>query len=353
MAFEPTFRTNLNSMLARFDATSRRMALRTGSVEEFLGWRDELRAQLRRVAGLDTMRTTPLQPCITERVQLDGYWRERVELQTEPGVIMPLYALIPGDLRPGERRAAVIAPHGHASGGKLAPSGRRDIPEVAETIREHNYDYGVQYVRQGMVAFCPDARGFGERREAVRQGPESFLHGSCDLLNHMAIPLGQSVTGMWTWDLMRLVDYVETRPECDGQRIGCGGLSGGGLQTLWLAALDERVRCAVVSGYFYGYKDSLLKMYDNCSCNYVPGLWELADMGDIGALLAPRPLLIETGDADPLNGERGVANAQEQVAITRQAYALLGAEDKLSHHIFAGDHRWCGEKALPWLAEHL
>ena len=83
------------------------------------------------------------------------------------------------------------------------------------------------------------------------------------VLNHMAMPLGQTVTGMWTWDLMRLIDHVETRPECDASRIGCAGLSGGGLRTLWLAALDERIRCAVVSGYFYRYRESLLLLWVN------------------------------------------------------------------------------------------
>ena len=269
------------------------------------------------------MREASLDPVITERVACSGYTRERVLIQTEPGVIMPLYVLIPDNLAPGERRPAVLAPHGHSSGGKSAVAGRRDLPAVAATIEQHNYDYGVQFVQQGLVVFCPDARGFGERREAARQDEANLLFGSCNLLNHMAIPLGQTVTGMWTWDLIRLVDYAQTRPEVNPARIACGGLSGGGLQTLWLAALDQRVCAAVISGYFYGYKDSLLRLNDNCSCNYVPGLWNLADMGDVAALIAPRPLFIETGDADSLNGPRGLVNVTEQLAITRRAYHLI------------------------------
>lgn len=349
----PTFFTSSDYMLHRFDTVGRQMALRARNLAELQAWQVELRAQLRRTLGLDTMRWAPLEPKITERVALDGYVRERVELQTEPGVIMPVYVLIPGDLQPGERRAAMLAPHGHGSAGKYAPAGRRDIPEVAATIVQHNYDYGVQLVRRGFVVFCPDARGFGERRELANQGDAMMLGGSCALLNHMAIPLGQTVTGMWTWDLMRLIDYVATRPECDPDRVGSAGLSGGGLQTLWLAALDERVKCAVDSGYFYGYKDALLKLNGNCSCNYIPGLWKLADMCDIAALIAPRPFFVETGDADGLNGERGIANTTEQVAITRQAYALYGASNRLVQHIFPGEHRWCGEQAIPWLCEKL
>ena len=74
---------------------------------------------------------------------------------------MPLYVLIPDGLMPGERCPAVLAPHGHSSGGKYAVAGRRDLPEVAATIEQHNYDYGVQFVHQRLVVFCPDARGSG------------------------------------------------------------------------------------------------------------------------------------------------------------------------------------------------
>lgn len=119
------------------------------------------------------------------------------------------------------------------------------------------------------------------------------------------------------------------------------------------ARTTERVGCAVTSGYFYGAKDSLLVLSGNCACNYVPGLWKIADMGDLGALIAPRPLCIETGTEDSLNGERGVANVTEQVDITRAAYEVLGVGDRLLHHVFEGGHRWNGEKAIPWLKKWL
>jgi dienelactone hydrolase len=341
------------SLLARFERECRGMGLRAQSATELAVWRDELRARLRAIIGVDTMRPCPLDPQAGTPEPCDGYIRTRVVIGVEPEVRMPLYVLTPPDLRRGERRPVVLAPHGHASAGKAAVAGRADIPEVAQTIAQHNYAYGVQLVRAGFVVLCPDARGFGERREDVTLDDGDMLGGSCRVLNNMALPLGQTVTGMWVWDLMRLIDYAETRADCDAARVGCAGLSGGGLQSLWLAALDERVRCAVVSGYFYGYKDALLRLSQNCSCNYVPGLWQLADMGDLGALIAPRPLLIETGRRDRLNGERGVANVTEQLAITRRGYALLGGEERLAHSVFDGEHRWDGAAALPWLARWL
>ncbi len=343
----------LPALLARFDRASRGMGLRAQEPAELAAWQSDLRARLWAIIGLDTMRACPLDPQLDASEQRDGYTETRVVIAVEPDVRMPLYVLTPGDLRPGQRRPVILAPHGHSSAGKAAVVGHADTPELAQTIAQHNYAYGVQLVRAGYVVLCPDARGFGERREPVMMHDGDMLGSSCQVLNHMALPLGQTVTGMWTWDLMRLIDYAATRDDCDATQIGCAGLSGGGAQTLWLAALDERVRCAVVSGYFYGYKDSLLRLSTNCSCNYVPGLWQLADMGDIGALLAPRPLLVETGSADGLNGERGVLNVTEQLDITRQAYRLLGAEDRLAHSVFEGGHSWDGAAALPWLARWL
>ena len=123
----------------------------------------------RRTLGLDTMAEAPLDPVITERVACAGYTRERVLIQTEPGVVMPLYVLIPDGLMPGERRPAVLAPHGHSSGGKYAVAGRRDLPAVAATIEQHNYDYGVQLVQPragGLLPGCARVRGAARSRPA-------------------------------------------------------------------------------------------------------------------------------------------------------------------------------------------
>jgi dienelactone hydrolase len=263
---------------------------------------------------------------------------------------MPVYVLIP-DGATG-RTPAVINPHGHDSGGKLAPAGCRERPEIADRIDRYRYDYGVQYARAGLISFCPDARGFGERRERSARA-QSILSSSCAAINQMGYPLGQTVTGMWAWDVSRLVDYIRTRRDCDPDRIGCAGLSGGGLQTLWATALDERIRAAVVSGYFYGYRESLLEGYENCSCNFVPHLYEHVDMGDIAALVAPRPLLIETGTRDPLNGRSGMKNVQSQLRIARGAYKVVGEPKNLVHDTFDDGHRWNGVVAVPWLVERL
>ncbi|MCG3147228.1 MAG: hypothetical protein PCFJNLEI_00666 [Verrucomicrobiae bacterium] len=335
-------------LIKRWEKVGRKSAFVAENLRAWKTWRRQTLITLKKLTGFDTMVQAKLSPVVTDNVTMDGYRRQRIEIQTEPAVIMPLYALVPEGKGPFP---AVIAPHGHGSGGKYSVAGRRDIPELVETIANHNYDYGVQFVRAGFIVFCPDSRGFGERREKAAQG--DLLAQSCQWLNNMGYPLGQTVTGMWAWDIHRLIDYVETRKDCVPGAIGCAGLSGGGLQTLWASALDERIRCAVVSGYFFGYKESLLERHTHCSCNYVPHLYEHVDMGDIAALIAPRPLLIETGNQDPLNGKSGLGNVLPQMRITTKAYRLLHAKDKLAHDIFEGPHRWNGVKAIPWMRKHL
>jgi dienelactone hydrolase len=334
-------------MCKRFAYVGRTMSFQATTVPEWRAWRRRLRRRLKDLTGYDTMERAPLKPKTTEHVEDGDLVRERVEIQTEPGVVMPLYVLRRRDL--DGPLPAVLCPHGHGSGGKLSPAGVRQAPEVARAIEEFNYDYGVQLARAGLIAFCPDARGFGERRESG----VDLMGSSCAALNNMGYPLGQTVTGMWTWDLHRLIDYVERRPDCRPGGVACAGLSGGGLQTLWATALDDRIRCAVVSGYMYGYKESLLEMCGNCPCNYVPRLYEYVDMGDIAALIAPRPLLVETGDKDPLNGAGGVRNVRSQMAIARRAYGLLGVQRAIRHDVFAGAHRWHGVEAVPWLARQM
>ncbi|MEZ4658835.1 MAG: alpha/beta hydrolase family protein [Caldilineaceae bacterium] len=332
----------------RYQTVGRGLRFQAQTHGEWQLWRQTLRSRIREWQGLHRLVPTVPNPRITETVQCDGYRRQRVEIDTEPGVTMPFYVLIPDQLQgaaPG-----VLALHGHASGGKYAVAGIRGLdPGLDQTINQHNYDYGVQAVRRGYVVFCPDARGFGERRESFAQEPHQILNSSCHQLAHMALPLGLTVAGMWTWDLMRLLDYVQTRPEVQGQKLASIGLSGGGLQTLWLAALDERLACAVISGYFYGVADSLLHLSNNCDCNYIPHMWEAADMGDVGALIAPCPLLIEAARQDGLNGPRGIVNVEEQVAITQRAYDLLGVADRLAIDYFDGGHVWHGTMAFDWL----
>ncbi|MEM2914541.1 MAG: alpha/beta hydrolase family protein [Candidatus Bathyarchaeia archaeon] len=332
----------------RFDSMPKKLAFKAETRNEWQIWRKNLVNKLKELTGYDTMKTCPLQPKVTERVEKEDFLRERVEIQTEPGIITPFYVLVP-KMSSCKRLPVVIAAHGHHSGGKITVAGCVEVPGVAERIRNFNYDYGVQFVKEGFMVFCPDARGFGERRESTAQSDDNPFTSSCEQLNHMANPLGQTVIGMWTWDISRIIDYIEEREDCDPERVGCAGLSGGGMQTLWAAALDDRISCAVVSGYFFDYRYLIKASLGNCSCNFVPHLYKYANMGDIAALIAPRPLLFERGTKDELSD--GVEG--EQYEIVKKAYKLLGAENRLEKDIFEGGHMWHGVKAISWMKRWL
>ncbi len=336
--------TCLNHLKKQFDRFGRQDAFMANTKEEYLVWKSHVRTVLSELLGLSYMETCPLQPVLEERVEIeDGIIREKVLIQVEPDVWMPVYILIPPTASLAEKeqkKKCVLAPPGHMGGGKYAVAGMAQIPAVKDRIEQFNYDYGLQLAKLGYVALCNDSRGFGERREATLQGDreDQFLGSTCNELSRMAQSLGQTVIGMCVWDLMRLIDYICERGEWDTKEIGCLGFSGGGMQTLWLAALEDRISYAVISGYFYGYKDSLLTLNGNCSCNYVPGLWRHVDMGDIGALLAPRPVMIQSCRADHLNGERGLENVYEQLEIMKRAYQLFDAQDCILHDVQEGGH---------------
>ncbi|MBI4977232.1 MAG: hypothetical protein HZC28_07100 [Spirochaetes bacterium] len=348
------FYTSTERFIALFRKEARQYPVATGSLEAYAAWKQKVRARLWEITGLNRMEKSDLKPEHIESIACDGYRRDTFLIWTEPDVAMPFDVLVPDGCGPSDRRIPIIAPHGHSSGGRLSTTGRADIDPIRERLAVTHHDYGRRFAEAGYIVFCPDARGFGDRREWMHQDEKFLMSSSCMALNHMAISLGRSLTGLWAWDNMRLIDYIQSRDDCRSERLACAGLSGGGLQTLWLAALDDRVKLAVTSGYFYGYEDALLRLSNNCSCNYVPHLWETVDMGDIGALIAPRPFLIETGNIDPLNGAtKGLKNVEEQVAITREAYQLFNAEEHLLHHVFAGPHRWDGEKTRTFIKKYL
>lgn len=309
------------------------------TIEEYDVWKEQTRETLKKLIGLNQMETCNLNASTLEVVELEGgIIREKVVIQVEPDVYMPFFVLLPP--KSEESDSCYLALPGHMGAGKYAVAGCYEIPVVADQIKVFHYDYGLQLAKLGHVVLCPDIRGFGERREeALQSDKESdFINGTCFHLAHMAEPLGQTVIGMHVWDMMRLLDYVKERAGWNFKKIGCVGFSGGGMITLWLTALDDRIQKACISGYFYGYQDSLLELNGNCSCNYVPHLWEHVDMGDIGALLAPRNIVIQSAREDHLNGKRGLQNVYEQLDIMKKTYRILDKVDCVYHDVREGGH---------------
>ena len=233
-------------------------------------WIRLARVKLIELLALDDLLPCEPEPRLLETVRFEGYRREKWLLQTEPGVWMPFFALIPDGIAPGEKRPAFIMPHGHGLGGKISTVDARDYAEYREltdkfppAFRE-GFNYARELVQAGYCVFAPDARGAGERREWMHRGPGDFGANSHAPINQVAMSLGLSLLGMMVWDLMRLMDFVQGLDYVDG-RVGCAGMSGGGHQTLFFSAVDERVRCAVIAGWYYGFESSFVDLPHNCA----------------------------------------------------------------------------------------
>ncbi len=327
----------------RLKREGRSAAFKGTTPEDFETWQVATRVRLFDLLGLSIMDRVSIEARKLDRVQIaGGIVRTHAMLQVERDVWMPFYLLEPQSpkLDACGRKCCYICPHGHQGAGAASVAGVAGVPAVDDAVRKFNYDYGLRLARMGYVTVCPDARGWGYRRDWKGQGDDenSFLRGTCLNQARMAEPLGLTVAGLNAWDNMRLIDYLEARGDIAMDDLGCFGFSGGGYMTLYLAALDPRVCKTFVSGYLYGVDDSLLHLNGNCSCNYTPGLWRLLDMGDIASLIAPRPLLVQSCEEDHLNGSRGLKNVDEQLEIVRDAYKLLGRRDGLRHEVCPGEH---------------
>jgi dienelactone hydrolase len=209
---------------------------------------------------------------------------------------------------------------------------------------EYQADFALQCVASGYAVLAVEQMGFGHRRDeaAVARGPEA---SSCQPAAGAALLLGQTMAAWRAWDAMRAVDYVLTRAEADPERIAVMGISGGGMSALFTAALDERIRAAVVSGYCNSFRDSVLSL-SHCIDNYIPGILRVAEMADVAGLIAPRALFLESGTLDPIFPVKASRAAFREI---RRVYELFDALKAVGLEVFDGEHRFHGRKAFEFL----
>lgn len=351
--------TTLSSIWHRQETMPRQLAFRATTREQWGTWREALQARLVDLLGGFPGEKVPLDPVLLEREETPHYRLEKVAFQSEPGLSVPCYVLIPLGIEPPYR--PVIAMHGHGIGGAAHIVGRF----VTETMRDQeqarleamNYDYARQLAGRGFLVFAPEQRGFNERLEPyegmIREGiggNKPMARSSCRALALNALLVGKTLLGLRIWDVMRTVDYIRSRPEPMVPTLGCLGLSGGGMDTLFAAALDERITVAVVSGYLSRFAAALRPPKVECECNVIPGILQYAEMSDVAALIAPRPLLVESGADDE---GRPLELAKQAVRELERVYTLLRVLDRLGTDFHPGGHAFSGRQAFDWLERWL
>ncbi|MEF3305480.1 alpha/beta hydrolase family protein [Paenibacillus sp. GYB003] len=320
-------------------------AFAAANEQEWARWRETLRAVVAETLGRFPEHKTELQPDLIEETDMGDHIRQRVVFESDRDLQVPTYILVPKNAK--GKLPAVIACHGHGYGSRAVVGLRADGTPNADDPDYHN-NFAVELVRRGFLVAAPELLGFGDRRLAD-VGYNSPNENSCHPIAAQLLMMGRTIAGARVYDIFRTIDYLQSRADADGERIGCMGISGGGLVAAFASALDDRIKVAAISGYVNTFKDSIMSIR-HCIDNYIPNMLLHAEMPDIVGLIAPKPLLVESGTADRIFP---VGAAKEAVSKIARIYGLLGENDKLGHDVFEGKHQISGNMAYDWFVKWL
>jgi sugar lactone lactonase YvrE/cephalosporin-C deacetylase-like acetyl esterase len=243
----------------------------------------------------------------------DGYRIEKVTFQTRPGVRMTANLYLP-DIAKTRKLPAILMVHGHWKGAKQDPTVQARCIGAAKL---------------GFAVLCVDAFGAGERGVGTALGE---YHG--DLTAATLLPLGTPLSGLQVYENMRAVDYLLTRPEVDGERLGVTGASGGGNQTMYAGAWDQRFKCIVPVCSVGNYQAYLGPAC--CMCEVVPGALRFTEEWAVLAMAAPRALMVINATRDA--SQFSVGEAKKSLAFAAPVFKLFGKPDNLQHAIFESPH---------------
>ena len=267
----------------------------------------ELREHILVSNGLTPMpEKTPLNAHVFGRIEREDYTVEKVYFEAYPGFFTTGNLYRPKGMKgpfPG-----IVSPHGHWGRGRLENSEAGSVPGRC-----------INFAKQGYVIFSYDMVGrcdSGEQIDHAYGGEREALWG----LSLMALQL---------WNGVRAVDFLETLPDVDADRIGCTGASGGGTQTFMLMAIDDRIKVSAPVNMISAH------MQGGCLCENAPNLRVDISNIEIGALMAPKPLLLVSATGDWTRNTPTV----EYPAI-RSIYAHFGAEDKVHEVQIDADHNY-------------
>ena len=300
------------------------------TLDAWLKLRTELCEKIWQNLGVSYDKSLALDLRVTDEIQMDGYRIQNVYYQSRPGLYVTGNLYIPDGDGPFP---GVVGMHGHWSQGRLA---------------ERVQSRGHSLAKNGYVCLMVDAWGSGER---------STVHGEFEYhgagLGGALFNIGESLMGAQIVDNMRAVDVLCSLEYVDSGRIGATGASGGGNQTMWLTAMDERITAAmpVVSvGTFESYITR-----SNCICECLPNGLTFTEESGVLALVAPRALKICNclGDTNPTFFPSEMLRSYAEARKVFQAYEK---DSQLAYQIFNKPHGFwpeIREAMLGWFDLHL
>lgn len=269
-----------------------------------------LQAQVRFAAGaLADLPHPPPKALFLGRLERDGYLIENVALETGPGIYVTGNLYRP-DHPPG-KVPAVACPHGHWQNGRLQQDVSCSVPARCAML-----------ARMGMVAFAYDMVGYNDagltfhHRDPHFDTPETALWG----IGHLAMQTANSA---------RVVDFLQSLPEVDPQRVGVTGASGGGTQSFILAAVDDRVAVSCPVNMISS------TMQGGCVCENAPLLRIDTNNMEIAALCAPRPMLMVSA-----SGDWTTRTPEVEFPFVRSIYRLYGHPERVANAHFQANHNY-------------
>ncbi|MFB5662818.1 dienelactone hydrolase family protein [Alteribacillus sp. HJP-4] len=313
------------------------------SASEPIKDRAELKKYLASALGTFERGDAENSPELIETAEFPDFRRERFVFSFSEDLAAPVYVLTPKN--GSSFHPSVLALHGHGYGSReivgLTKAGCED--EEKNGIHQH---FAVKLVKRGFKVFAPEIIGFGDRRLEVdvQQGKSS----SCYRMAVSLLMAGKTLAGLRVFEAQRTVDHMTFFKDTSSDP-GIMGFSGGGLIAALTAALDERIKAAVLSGFSNTFHDSILAM-EHCIDNYVPGLINGAELPDYIGLLAPRPLFIEAGINDPIFPLRGTKTA---ISRLEEIYEEYDSKNNLASDVFEGQHQVSGRRSYSWLQNQL
>ncbi len=299
-----------NAFCQRAQTLTQARKTRTDAImaaSDFLQYQSLLRQQLQHVVG-EFPERTPLQSRVTGVVHKPDYRLEKVLFQSMPGNYVTAALYIP-EKRAG-KSPAVLYCSGHTTNGF-----RSDAYQIAI----------LNLVSKGFIVLAIDPVGQGERMQyydpvtakSLIGGPtaeHSYVGAQCFLA-------GYSPALYWIWDGVRAVDYLVSRKEVDPQRIGITGRSGGGTQSAYIAAIDERIVAAAPECYLTNFARLFQSVGpQDAEQNFLHGLACGIDQADLLLMRAPRPALMITTTADMFS----IQGARETYGEVSRFYHMLG-----------------------------
>ncbi|MBL7153257.1 MAG: acetylxylan esterase, partial [Phycisphaerae bacterium] len=278
--------------------------------EQIAEYQKTIRAKFTEAIGEFPQRT-PLNPQITGVVQRKGYCVEKVIFESQPKHYVSALLFMPDAKKHKQPYPGVLVPCGHSRNAKAY--------DTYQTM-------GALLAINGMAALVFDPIDQGERSQMPSQLPELWGTRAHTMIGVGSILLGRNTAWFEIWDGMRGIDYLQSRPEVDPNRIGCTGNSGGGTQTSYLMSLDDRIKAAAPSCYITNFYERILELgAQDAEQNIYGQLAFGMDHADYLMLRAPTPIMICAATKDFFD----IRGTWQSFRYAKRLYSRLGFAERI------------------------